>query len=79
MHPTDHGSSNLRQNLPHQPRPAIDETAVNLNQRGVLLFAPVGAWCQTVKICPPLTVTEEALLEACDVLDTAVDDAVAGK
>ena len=46
-------------------------------QRGVLLFAPVGAWGQTVKICPPLTVTEEALLEACDVLDTAVDDAVA--
>ena len=48
-------------------------------QRGLLLFAPVGAWGQTVKICPPLTVTEEALLEACDVLDTAVDDAVAGK
>ena len=46
-------------------------------QRGLLLFAPVGAWGQTVKICPPLTVTEEALLEACDVLDTAVDDAVA--
>ncbi|MBK8090658.1 MAG: aspartate aminotransferase family protein [Verrucomicrobiaceae bacterium] len=46
-------------------------------QRGLLLFAPVGAWGQTVKICPPLTTTEEALLEACDVLDTAVDDAVA--
>jgi len=45
-------------------------------QRGLLLFAPVGAWGQTVKICPPLTVTKEALLEACDVLDTAVDDAV---
>jgi len=48
-------------------------------QRGLLLFAPVGAWGQTVKICPPLTVTEEALQEACDVLDTAVDDAVAGR
>lgn len=45
-------------------------------QRGLLLFAPVGAWGQTVKICPPLTVTKEALEEACDVLDTAVDDAV---
>ena len=45
-------------------------------QRGLLLFAPVGAWGQTVKICPPLTVTQEALEEACDVLDTAVDDAV---
>ena len=48
-------------------------------QRGLLLFAPVGAWGQTVKICPPLTVTEEALLEACDVLDMAVDDAVREK
>ncbi|MFO1482038.1 MAG: aspartate aminotransferase family protein [Verrucomicrobiaceae bacterium] len=48
-------------------------------QRGLLLFAPVGAWGQTVKICPPLTVTKEALEEACDVLDTAVDDAIAGK
>lgn len=48
-------------------------------QRGLLLFAPVGAWGQTVKICPPLTVTEEALLEACDVLDAAVDDAVREK
>lgn len=45
-------------------------------QRGLLLFAPVGAWGQTVKICPPLTVTKEALEEACEVLDTAVDDAV---
>lgn len=48
-------------------------------QRGLLLFAPVGAWGQTVKICPPLTVTQEALEEACDVLDTAVDDAVREK
>ncbi|MEZ5387232.1 MAG: hypothetical protein R3F13_17115 [Prosthecobacter sp.] len=46
-------------------------------QRGLLLFAPVGAWGQTVKICPPLTVTQEALEEALDVLDSAVDDAVA--
>ena len=46
-------------------------------QRGLLLFAPVGAWGQTIKICPPLTVTEEALIEACNVLDKAVGDAVA--
>ena len=48
-------------------------------QRGLLFFAPVGAWGQTVKICSPLTVTEEALIEACDVLDGVVDDVVAGK
>ena len=29
--------------------------------KGVLLFAPVGTWGQTVKIAPPLTITREAL------------------
>ena len=33
-------------------------------QKGLLLFAPVGAWGQTIKICPPLTITEEALRKA---------------
>ena len=46
-------------------------------QRGLLLFAPVGAWGQTVKICPPLTVTEEALREGIEVLIQATADAVA--
>jgi 4-aminobutyrate aminotransferase / (S)-3-amino-2-methylpropionate transaminase / 5-aminovalerate transaminase len=41
-------------------------------QRGLLLFAPVGAWGQTVKIAPPLTVTEEALREGVKVLGEAV-------
>jgi len=37
----------------------------------------VGAWGQTVKICPPLTITQEALEEGLDVLAACVDEAVA--
>jgi 4-aminobutyrate aminotransferase-like enzyme len=46
-------------------------------QRGLLLFAPVGAWGQTVKISPPLTIPQAALEEGVVVLAQAVDDAVA--
>jgi 4-aminobutyrate aminotransferase/(S)-3-amino-2-methylpropionate transaminase len=46
-------------------------------QKGLLLFAPVGAWGQTVKICPPLTVTREALEEGIQVLEEATSQAVA--
>jgi len=46
-------------------------------QKGLLLFAPVGAWGQTVKIAPPLTLTGDALAEGLGVLEEAVDEAVA--
>jgi 4-aminobutyrate aminotransferase-like enzyme len=46
-------------------------------QQGLLLFAPVGAWGQTVKISPPLTITLEALQESIQVLSAATDAAVA--
>jgi 4-aminobutyrate aminotransferase / (S)-3-amino-2-methylpropionate transaminase / 5-aminovalerate transaminase len=45
--------------------------------KGLLFFSPVGAWGQTVKIAPPLTITEEALREGLAVLGEAVDEAVA--
>lgn len=45
--------------------------------KGLLLFAPVGAWGQTVKICPPLTITREAMEEGLSVLSECVDEAVA--
>ena len=45
--------------------------------KGLLLFAPVGAWGQTVKIAPPLTIPREALEEGLAVLGEAVDEAVA--
>src|SRR5436309_5302514 len=44
--------------------------------KGLLFFAPVGAWGQTVKIAPPLTITKEALQEGLAVLAEAVDEAV---
>lgn len=45
--------------------------------KGLLFFSPVGAWGQTVKIAPPLTITEEALREGLSVLGESVDEAVA--
>jgi 4-aminobutyrate aminotransferase-like enzyme len=45
--------------------------------KGLLLFAPVGAWGQTVKIAPPLTIPRAALEEGLAVLGEAADEAVA--
>ncbi len=45
--------------------------------KGLLFFAPVGAWGQTVKIAPPLTITEEALRDGLAVLSEAINEAVA--
>jgi 4-aminobutyrate aminotransferase-like enzyme len=44
--------------------------------KGLLLFAPVGAWGQTVKIAPPLTIPRVALEEGIAVLAEATDEAV---
>ncbi len=44
--------------------------------KGLLLFSPVGAWGQTVKIAPPLTIPREALEEGLAVLSEAVAEAV---
>ena len=46
--------------------------------KGLLFFAPVGSWGQTVKISPPLTITQEALEDGLAVLSACVDDAVIG-
>ena len=46
--------------------------------KGLLFFSPVGAWGQTVKIAPPLTITEEAVREGLAVLGEAIDEAVGG-
>jgi len=47
--------------------------------KGLLLFAPVGAWGQTVKIAPPLTIPRDALEESLAVLAEATDEAVAAR
>ncbi len=45
-------------------------------QKGLLMFAPVGAWGQTVKIAPPLTISREAMDEGLAVLEEATREAV---
>ena len=44
--------------------------------KGLLLFAPVGAWGQTVKLAPPLCITQEAMEEGLEVLAECVDETV---
>ena len=46
-------------------------------QKGVLMFAPVGAGGECIKIAPPLTITEEALRESLQVLEEAVEEVLA--
>jgi 4-aminobutyrate aminotransferase-like enzyme len=58
----------------HDLAHAIIERCV---QKGLLLFSPVGAWGQTVKIAPPLTTPRDALEEGLAVLSEATDEAVA--
>jgi 4-aminobutyrate aminotransferase-like enzyme len=59
------------------------DTALEINiaclQKGLLMFAPVGAGGECVKIAPPLTITEDALRESIQVLEEAVDKVLAGR
>ncbi len=56
------------------------ETALKINvscyQKGLLMFAPVGIAGECVKIAPPLSITEDALEEATEVFEEAVDQAL---
>jgi len=46
-------------------------------EKGLLFFAPVGAGA-TIKVTPPLMITEEALREGLDVFAEAVAEAIGG-
>ncbi len=48
-------------------------------EKGVLMFAPVGAGMGTLKICPPLVINEEAMTESLDVFEEAFAEAVAAR
>ncbi len=69
----------LQMTKPHKKEPDHDlahrviETCFH---KGLLFFAPVGAWGQTVKIAPPLTITEDAVREGLAVLEEAVTEAL---
>jgi 4-aminobutyrate aminotransferase/(S)-3-amino-2-methylpropionate transaminase len=47
--------------------------------KGLLFFAPVGAWGQTIKIAPPLTTSEEAIHEGLAVLAEAIGQSAAAR
>jgi 4-aminobutyrate aminotransferase/diaminobutyrate-pyruvate transaminase/4-aminobutyrate aminotransferase/(S)-3-amino-2-methylpropionate transaminase len=57
------------------PDPAL---ALKINlaclHKGLLMFAPVGAEGECLKIAPPLTITEEALRESIQVFEETVDE-----
>jgi 4-aminobutyrate aminotransferase-like enzyme len=46
-------------------------------QKGVLMFAPVGFGGATVKICPPLSITEAALEESLNAFEEAAREVLA--
>ncbi len=43
-------------------------------EKGLLFFAPVGPGGATIKICPPLCISEEAINEGCDVLSEVLTE-----
>ena len=45
-------------------------------QKGLLMFAPVGVGGGCVKIAPPLCISEEAVIEGCDVIREAIKEAI---
>jgi len=45
-------------------------------EKGVLMFSPVGYGGGTVKICPPLVITEAAVLDSVAALEEAFAEAV---
>jgi 4-aminobutyrate aminotransferase-like enzyme len=46
-------------------------------EKGVLMFSPVGLGGASIKICPPLVITEEAVLESTEAFEEAFAEAVA--
>jgi len=53
-------------------------TAINLAafHKGLLMFAPVGVAGECLKICPPLTIAEDALRESVEVFEEAVAEVI---
>jgi 4-aminobutyrate aminotransferase-like enzyme len=55
------------------------EVVLRSVEKGLLMFSPVGFGGATVKISPPLVITEEAILESVGVLEEAFREAVAAR
>jgi 4-aminobutyrate aminotransferase/(S)-3-amino-2-methylpropionate transaminase len=67
--------------MPRTKTPDPD-MAVRINvacfQKGLLMFAPVGASGECIKIAPPLSIPEDALRESIQVFEEAVDEVLGG-
>lgn len=62
------------------PDPDLAFQIVNsMMEKGVLLFSPVGFGGATIKICPPLCITEEAVLESTAVLSECFAEVLAAQ
>lgn len=48
-------------------------------EKGVLMFSPVGNLGSTIKICPPLVITREAIEESFEAFEEAVQEAVTAR
>ncbi len=48
-------------------------------EKGLLFFAPVGFGGATIKICPPIVITEEAIMEGLQVIDEAFEEVLSGR
>jgi len=71
------GMQTLKPGLKKEPFHDLAHRIIELcYQKGLLMFSPVGAWGQTVKIAPPLTTPAEALKEGLEVLREATREAV---
>jgi 4-aminobutyrate aminotransferase / (S)-3-amino-2-methylpropionate transaminase / 5-aminovalerate transaminase len=59
------------------------DTALRINiacfHKGVLMFAPVAASGECLKIAPPLTIAEDALRESLAVFEESIDEVLKGK
>lgn len=60
-------------------QPMAQSIVMRCVQKGLLMFAPVGVGGATVKICPPLITTEEALREGIAVLEQSVEETLAAE
>jgi 4-aminobutyrate aminotransferase/(S)-3-amino-2-methylpropionate transaminase len=48
-------------------------------EKGVLMFAPLGPGGSTIKVCPPLVINGEALVESIDALGEAIAEALSAR
>jgi 4-aminobutyrate aminotransferase-like enzyme len=64
----------------HQPDGDLARDVVRRSvEKGLLMFNPVGPEGCTIKICPPLVITEEAVREGCAVIAEAMAESLAGR